>query len=91
MNEHIRERDVEKYLVKQTRAHGGDCRKVQWINRRNAPDRVLLLPNVTIWVELKAPGEEPTVNQNEEHESMRAMGQTVFVIDSIEGVDALFA
>ena len=46
MNEHIRERDIEKYLVKQTRAHGGVLRKVQWIGQRNAPDRVLFLPNV---------------------------------------------
>ena len=91
MNEHIRERDVEKYLVKQARAHGGECRKVQWIGRRNAPDRVLFMPNVTLWIELKKPGERATPTQIAEHRAMRAMGQSVFVVDSHEGVDALFA
>lgn len=44
-----------------------------------------------VFVELKAPGEKPTSLQLREHERMRAMGQTVVVIDSIEGVDELLA
>ena len=97
----MRERDIERYLVKQVQALGGEVRKVQWIGRRGAPDRLVMLPLHgrggrwsscrTIWVELKAPGRKATVYQMREHKRMRGMGQVVLVIDSIEGVEELLA
>lgn len=104
----MRERDVEAYLVKAVRELGGECRKVKWIGRRGAPDRLVMLPGTlwspgglfapilglparAVWVELKAPGVEPEDYQLREHERMRAMGQRVVVIDSIEGVKELLA
>jgi len=42
----IRERDIETYLVKRAKAMGGEVRKVQWIGRRGAPDRLCMLPEV---------------------------------------------
>lgn len=100
----MRERDIEKYLVERVKALGGEVRKVQWIGRTGAPDRLVMLPSRrvpvdnlgaicqyhharTIWVELKAPGEKAKPHQVREHERMRAMGQYVVVIDSLEGVD----
>lgn len=107
----MREATIEKYLVKQVKAVGGEVRKVQWIGRRGAPDRVVMLPEAMrleesvvvkdikvmvkkadaalVWVELKAPGEKPTAAQEREHKRMRDVGQTVLVIDSLEGVDEL--
>jgi hypothetical protein len=96
----IRERDIERHLVKRVKELGGEVRKVQWIGRRGAPDRLVMLPigftwaghktNVTsVWVELKAPGKKAEPHQVREHERMRAMGQRVVVIDSIEGVEEL--
>jgi len=97
----MRESQIEAHLVKRVKELGGEVRKVQWIGRRGAPDRLVMLRhrilNIdgnytrTIFVELKAPGEKPTSLQLREHERMRAMGQTVVVIDSIEGVDDLLA
>ncbi len=91
----MKERDVEAHLVKRVRELGGECRKVQWIGRVGAPDRLVMLPDryydTTIWVELKAPGEKARPSQVREHERMRAMGQHVVVIDSIDGVEALLA
>ena len=94
------ERDIEKYLVKRVKELGGEVRKVQWVGRVGAPDRVVMLPPqclawyLTVWVELKAPGKLATFPanpheraQHREHERMRAMGQHVGVIDSIEGVE----
>jgi hypothetical protein len=100
-----RESDIEDYLVKRVKALGGEVRKVQWIGRRGAPDRLVMLPAMpgrgwfnldsrkphTIWVELKAPGAKPEPHQLREHHRMLVMGQRVVVIDSIEGVDALLA
>jgi hypothetical protein len=97
----VRESDIEKHLVAQVKALGGEVRKVQWVGRRGAPDRLVMLPlcgrygqngtQCTFWVELKAPGEKAKPHQVREHERMRKMGQRVVVIDSIEGVDELLA
>lgn len=48
-------------------------------------------PPKTIWAEIKAPGVKPEAHQLREHERMRAMGQRVVVIDSIEGVEELLS
>lgn len=101
----MRESVIEKYLVTQVKAVGGEVRKVQWIGRRGAPDRIVMLPakrkaqtidcawcnpqGLTVWVELKATGVEPEPHQLREHKRMRDVGQTVLVIDSLEGVDEL--
>lgn len=94
----MRERDIEDYLVKRVKAMGGEVRKVKWIGRIGAPDRLVMLPVTerryygdSIWVELKAPGEKARPSQLREHDRMRAMGQHVVVVDSLEGVEALLS
>lgn len=101
------EGDVEAYLVKRVEELSGEVRKVKWIGRRGAPDRLVMLPEIrndrtgavyggAWWVELKRPGLAATFpnnphehQQHREHQRMRAMGQRVVVIDSIEGVEEL--
>lgn len=98
----MREREIERHLVRRVKEQGGEVRKVQWIGRRGAPDRLVMLPYGEIsngwtrfatscWVELKAPGKKPEAYQLREHERMRKMGQRVVVIDSLEGVEELLA
>jgi len=98
----IRERDIEEYLVARVGSMGGEVRKVKWVGRRGAPDRLVMLPAhkvadayvvmpSSIWVELKKPGVAPEPHQLREHARMRAMGQRVEVIDSFAGVEELFA
>jgi hypothetical protein len=100
----MKESTIEKHLVKRVKALGGEVRKVQWVGRNGAPDRLVMLPAgarwaepglrsaaLTIWVELKAPGVPPEPHQLREHARMRKMGQHVVVIDSIEGVEELLA
>lgn len=94
----MRESVIEKHLVKRVKELGGEVRKVAWVGRRGAPDRVVLLPRAgttwtthAIWVELKATGVPAEAYQLREHARMRKMGQRVVVIDSIEGVEALLA
>lgn len=62
------ERHIEARLVKRVTELGGEVRKVKWIGRNGAPDRLVMLPqtwdgcltpnrdHATIWVEMKAPG-----------------------------------
>lgn len=71
----MRERDIEDYLKQRVKAMGGETRKVKWIGRDGAPDRLVMLPYgwrcsfagagrpsglSTIWVELKRPGKLAT-------------------------------
>lgn len=86
----MRESQIEKYLVERAKAAGGEVRKLRWIGRNGAPDRLVMLPNSpALWVELKAPGERCRPHQIREHVRMQNMGQRVEVVDSLEGVDAL--
>jgi hypothetical protein len=98
----MRESTIEKHLVKRVKELGGEVRKVQWIGRRGAPDRLVMLPykwhgpaayfvGRCFWVELKAPGVKAEGYQLREHARMRAQGQLVVVIDSIEGVEELLS
>lgn len=67
----LRERDIERQLVKRVKEVGGEVRKVKWVGRNGAPDRIVMLPaesvcekgawvifrlSRTVWVELKRPG-----------------------------------
>lgn len=87
----MRESTIENYLVERVKALGGEVRKVKWIGRHGAPDRVAMLPGLLMWIELKAPGEKAKPHQVREHQRMRAMGQMVAVIDSMELVDEFFS
>lgn len=100
----MRESEIEAYLVAQTKKHGGEVRKVKWIGRRNAPDRLVALPakvvstsdrqvyvpHVQAWVELKATGKQATQAQQREHTRMRNVGMLVLVMNSIEQIDSFF-
>lgn len=98
----IREREVEAYLVKQVeeRLHGMAL-KFSSPNRRNVPDRLLLIPDggrlrgpvgyvgYKELVECKAPGEKPRPAQEREFKRYERLGIPVYVVDSIESVDTL--
>jgi hypothetical protein len=98
----VRESAVEKCLVDRVKALGGECRKVQWIGRVGAPDRLVMLPpghamgtlqnlpTRTVWCEMKRPKKDAEEHQAREHKRMREMGQQVLVIDSKALVDLHF-
>lgn len=84
----MRESDIENYLKKQVAKAGGLFRKVKWIGRNGAPDRLVILNRIA-FVELKAPGKTPDGHQIKEHIRLRDAGATVFVFDSKVEVDWL--
>ena len=82
------ELNVENYFIAQVKAHGGEYRKLQWTNRRNAPDRFVKFLGVpVVLVELKKPGKKPREGQEREIARLRAVGVDVRVIDTKTGVD----
>lgn len=82
----IRESDVEKYLTKRIKELKGESRKVKWIGRSHAPDRVVFFKGVW-FIELKRPRAKARDAQIREHSRMRQHGAAVFVINTIEQVD----
>lgn len=130
----MKESKVEAYLKERAEAHGALVRKLAYLGRKGASDRMVvwgeryrtvriemppeaLKPGAVIlpealeafahyaahpaisgphkpeidFVELKAPGKKPDHHQEREHARLRALGCNVFVLDSIEAVDAYIA
>ncbi len=88
----MRERDIEAHLVQRVKALGGEIRKLRWIGRRGAPDRVVMFPGGQLWwIELKRPGGTAEAHQAREHARMLKMGQCVLVLDTIEKIDGVLA
>lgn len=86
----MRERDIRKALKARVEAHGGELRAVSWLGRANAPDVLCLLPDAHFFVETKRPGKDATAAQAREHERLRAAGCVVYVITTIEELDAWY-
>lgn len=80
------EAKVERHLVKRVKQAGGEIRKVEWVGRAHAPDRLVMLGG-PYFVELKAPGKVPRPGQAREHKRMAECGVRVIVLDTIEKVD----
>ena len=84
------EKAIERYLVEQVTAHGGECLKYFNMHQVGYPDRIVMLPSGwAAWVELKSHDKKPTQMQRLRHDRLRRLGQTVYVIDTRQGVDAL--
>lgn len=85
------ERRIEGRLKARTDRAGGMCIKLVVLSMAGLPDRLVLLPNNKLmFIELKAPGKVETPLQNYMHRKIRALGFSVYVVDSMEAVDALF-
>lgn len=85
----MREKVIEKQLVKETKLRGGLCEKwnsgtVGW------PDRIVILPDGKFgFVEVKAPGEKPRPIQVHRHNQLRQLGYKVYVLDSLEQIGGI--
>lgn len=85
----MRESVIEKYLTDRVIELKGEHRKVQWIARRGAPDRLTWIPNWPFpkMPELKAPGEPLEPHQKREHKRLKKMGIKCCKLDSFADVD----
>jgi len=78
------EAKVEAFLVKEVKLQGGLCVKNK--GTRGFPDRTVILNGATVFVEVKAEGEEPRPEQIRVFKQIISQGGVVFVIDSKEQV-----
>ena len=93
----MRESLVEAYLVtKVQKIKNASCLKWQ-SSRRGVPDRIVMLPipeehreivaKYLRFIEVKAPGEKPTLQQAHVHSVFRDRGYRVDVVDSPKAID----
>lgn len=77
------EKEIERKLVKQTKACNGMCLKFTSPSLTGVPDRIVLLPRGKMgFVEVKRPGERPRPIQVKRIEELRKLGFKVFVLDN---------
>lgn len=80
----MREINVESPCVALAERNGWWQRKVRWVGRKAAPDRVFVKGGRTIWIEFKRPGTPGArLLQELEHDEMREFGAEVYVVDSM--------
>lgn len=83
------EKQIEGYLLSSCREQGLLCLKFTSPSRAGVPDRLVVAPHRTVFVEVKRPGEKPRKLQRVRHDQIRRHGGEVHVVDSRPAVDEL--
>lgn len=84
------EANVELPVCEYAESRGWLVRKLKWIGRRAAMDRLFARNGRVVLVEFKRPGEEPEPLQVREINRFRKAGIEVHVIDNVQEGYALF-
>ena len=86
----MRERIIERKLIRAVRQCGGLALKFVSPGLNGVPDRLLLFMGGKVaFVEVKAPGESPGPLQAHRMEQLRRMGFPVYVVDSVDQISVL--
>jgi hypothetical protein len=90
MKNNSRESTIESAVVRYARRQGVRCVKLAGSHDRGKPDRMFLLRNRVMFMELKRPGGKPTALQLKWQEELTAEGFVSLIIDNIkDGCDAV--
>lgn len=77
----MRESSIEKQFAEAVKKRGGLCWKFTSPGTVGVPDRIVLLGGRAAFVEVKAPGKQPTKLQLHRAEQIRAQNIPVFTLD----------
>lgn len=84
------EKLIEAKLREAVKKRGGIAIKLLSQFHRGLPDRILLLPGgKAVFVETKSTGKKPGALQRKAHQTLRALGFDVYIIDSTKAVEDL--
>ena len=78
------EAEIETEIVRRAHAHGWASRKVRWVGRRNAPDRMFFRRGKIVIFEIKRPGKTATGTQLKEYHRLKEVYFDTYVVDSVE-------
>ena len=84
------ESPIELTVCKWAEDRGWFVRKIAYVGRRNAADRLFIKGGRVVFVEFKAPGKDPRPGQEREIKRLRDAGAEVHVIDDMDDGRALF-
>ena len=88
----MRERVIEKKLIRAVHQSGGLALKFVSPGMAGVPDRLLLFPGSrAAFAEVKAPGEKPRLLQVHRMEQLRKLGFRVYVVDSEEKIGEMLS
>ena len=87
----MRESLIEKKADQIAKQNGWYAIKMKSVNNNGLPDKLYIRNGVFLFVEYKAPNEKPRKLQQFVIEQLRDHGATVVVIDSLEGINNVFA
>jgi hypothetical protein len=88
------EKSIERYFIERCQVHGILQLKFISPGRVGVPDRIMHIGGNrsssarTAYVELKRPGQVPTLQQERMHDIIRSKGVSVFVCDDEDSIDA---
>ena len=84
------ESQIEKTVCNKAEAAGFLVRKVQWVGRRGAPDRLFIRNGEHIWIEFKDGDKPPSALQLNNRKHMRLAGAEVHVVGTVKhGLEVL--
>ena len=84
----MRERDLERYLIRCVKTMGGACYKFVSPGNAGVPDRIILLPNRDIrFLELKSRFQKPSKLQEFHLQRLRSFGFIANWANSKEAID----
>lgn len=83
----MREKEIERMLVKKVKLNGGICLKWVCPSFDGVPDRLVFLPQGKFaMAEVKAPNKKPRPLQKARHKMLKRLGFKVYVIDDTEQI-----
>lgn len=85
----VLESAVEQHLLTRCRGNGYLCLKFVSPGRAGVPDRIIVAPGGTVFVEVKRPGGRLRRLQQVTIARLKSAGGEVFVVDGRSAVDAL--
>ncbi|MBR0366056.1 MAG: VRR-NUC domain-containing protein [Clostridia bacterium] len=86
----MRERDIERKLVIETKKKGGMALKLISPGMNGVPDRLVLMPGGRIaFAELKAPGGKMRLIQIKRKRQLESLGFKVYCIDGMEQIEGV--
>jgi hypothetical protein len=81
------ESDIEKDCKDWSRSQGWLTMK--YTGERGYPDRIFIREGVTVWVELKREGKEPTKYPHHKMKQLHDVGANVYWTDSLIGLQSI--
>ena len=83
------EKKIEQELIKYIKSKGGLCIKLNSSTMAGLPDRLVILKNKIIFIELKAPKQKPRKLQIVIINKLKNLGCDVRVIDNLEDIQKI--